>query len=128
MESKNLEYSLKNFSILSKASYLKSMMDKVENFIKTVHWKVHFFDNPMMCSSDNYTNYSLRSNVSLPQSPALTSFENNIYNMVRNIEFRNVSNDFQDKLKEDKNKIRSSKDLFLRFICQVYNYHQQLSY
>ena len=33
--------------------------------------------------------------------------------MVRNIEFRKARNDFQDKLKEDINKIRSSKNLFV---------------
>ena len=37
MESKNLGYSLKNIPIPSKASYLKSMMDEVENFIKRKH-------------------------------------------------------------------------------------------
>ena len=42
MESKILEYSLKNIPIPSKASYLKSMMDKVENFIKRIRWKGHF--------------------------------------------------------------------------------------
>ena len=48
MESKNLGYSLKNIPIPSKASYLKSMIDKVENFIKKILWKVHFFDNLIM--------------------------------------------------------------------------------
>ena len=42
MESKTLEYSLKNIPIPSKAGCLKSMMDKVENFIKRIRWKGHF--------------------------------------------------------------------------------------
>ena len=33
--------------------------------------------------------------------------------MVRNIEFRKVYNDFQDKLKEDINEMCSSKNLFV---------------
>ena len=41
-----------------------------------------------MHDNDNYTNYDLRSNISPPQNPALSSFENDIYNMERNIEFR----------------------------------------
>ena len=88
-------------------------MDKIEKFIKRICWKAHFFENPMMYDNDNYLNYGLRSNISSTQNPALTSFENDIYDMVRNIEFRNVRNDFQDKLKEEINKIRSSKDLFV---------------
>ena len=63
--------------------------------------------------NDNYTNYGLRNNISPPQNPALTSVENNIYDMVKNIELRDVRRDFQDKLREDINKIRSSKNLFV---------------
>ena len=49
MESKTIGYSLKNIPIPSKSSYLKSMMDKVENFIKRIRWKAHFFfDKPMI--------------------------------------------------------------------------------
>ena len=77
------------------------MMVKVENFIKRIRWKAHFFDNPMMRNDDNYTNYGFRSNISPSQNPALTSFKVDIYDMVRNIEFRKVRNDFQGKLKED---------------------------
>ena len=72
MESKNLGYSLENIPIPSKANYLRSMMDKIENFIKTIRWKAHFFDNPMIRNSANYTNYGLRSNISPLQNPALT--------------------------------------------------------
>ena len=64
----------------------------------------------MIGNNDNYTNYGLRSNMSPPQNLALTSFENDIYQI---IEFRKVHNDFQDKLKEDINEIRSSKNLFV---------------
>ena len=86
MKPKNLEYSLKDISVPSESSYLKSMMNKDENFIKRIRRKVHFFGN---------------------------SSEIETYDMVRNTEFRNVRNYFQDKLKEDLNKIRSSKNLFV---------------
>ena len=72
-----------------------------------------FFDNPTMHDNDNYTNYGLRSNMSHPHNPALIPFENDIYYMVRNTEFRNVRNDFQDKLKKDISEIHSSKNLFV---------------
>ena len=67
----------------------------------------------MIRNSDNYTNYGLRSNILPPQNPASISFENDIYDMVRNIKFRIVHNNFQDKLKEDINEIRYSKNLFV---------------
>ena len=56
MESKNFGYSSKNIPIQPKANYLKSIMDKVENFIKRICWKARFFNNPMMCNNNNYTN------------------------------------------------------------------------
>ena len=72
-----------------------------------------FFRQPYTHDKDDYVNFGLRSNISPTQNPALTSFENDIYDMVRNIEFIKVHNDFQDKLKEDIKGIRSSKNLFV---------------
>ena len=66
-----------------------------------------------MRNNDNYTNFALISNISPTQNPALTSFENEIYSMVKNIEFMKDRYDFQDKLKEDTNELRSSKNLYV---------------
>ena len=46
-----------------------------------------------------------------------------MYDMVRNMEFRKVYNDFQDKFKEDINKIRFSKNLFV-FVDKSTNLHE----
>lgn len=62
------------------------MMNKDENFIKAIRRKVHFFGN---------------------------SSEIETYDMVRNIEFRNVRKDFQDKPKEDIGEVRSFIRLFV---------------
>ena len=67
--------------------------------------------------------WGLRSNISPPQNTALTSFENDIYEMIRNIEFRKVRNYFQDKPKEDINEIRSPENLFV-FVDKSANLHQ----
>ena len=56
MKSKNLGYSLKNILIPSKANYLVTIMEKVENFIKRIRWAAHFVNNSMMRNNDNYTN------------------------------------------------------------------------
>ena len=65
-----------------------------------------------MSDNDNYTNKAWKA-ITPSQNPAWTSLENNIYGMVRNIEFRNVRNDFQDKAKEDIDEIRSFVRLFV---------------
>ena len=61
-----------------------------------VRWEEHFLGNPMMRNNDNYTNFALISNISPTQNPVLTSFENEIYSMVKNIEFMKDRYDFQD--------------------------------
>ena len=78
-----------------------------------IRWEEHFLGNPMMRNNDNYTNFALISNISPTQNPALTSFENEIYSMVKNIEFMKDRYDFQDKFKEDTNELRSSKNLYV---------------
>ena len=76
-----------------------------------------------MHDNDNCTNYGLRNIISPSQNSPLTSVENNIYDMVRNMELRQVRSDFQDKLKEDINEVRSSKNLFV-FVDKLTNLYE----
>ena len=50
--------------LLSKSSYLRSIMDKTENFIEIIRWKAHFCNNLMMRDNDNYTNSGMEINMS----------------------------------------------------------------
>ena len=45
MERVNFNYSLKNISIPNNKSYFKTMIDKVEKFIRRMRWKAHFFES-----------------------------------------------------------------------------------
>ena len=52
MKPKNLGYSLKNIVALSKSSYLKSIIGRIEKiYIERIVWNEYFFDNPMICHS-----------------------------------------------------------------------------
>ena len=62
MERINFNYSLKNISIPSNQSYLKTMIEKVEAFIKRIRWKAHFFELNNNGSSQN-DQYSSSSNL-----------------------------------------------------------------
>ena len=64
-----------------------------------------------MYDSDSYTDYCLRSSIS--SESRLESYQSNIYDLVRNSNFRNVCNEFYDKCKEDTNENRSWKNLIL---------------
>ena len=49
--------------------------------------------------------------MSSPHNSEFSSLENDIFKILRNIEFRIARNDFQDKFKEDKNEIHSTEIL-----------------
>ena len=45
MEKINFGYSLKNIPIPSSKQYFKCVIDKLNSFIRGVHWKVFFYKN-----------------------------------------------------------------------------------
>ena len=110
----DLGYSLKNIPIPSKRNYLKSLMEKVESLIKRMRWKAYFFDKDSNDSDDNQNlNFGFKSNVSSPANALLTEFENDLYEMIQQVEFRNIKNDFQSKMNNDLEEMRTSKNLFV---------------
>ena len=112
MNRKNLGYSSKNIPIPSKSTYYKLLIDKVESLIKRMRWKAHFFDNKET-PNEHHQNFGFKSSYTPPANPCLTEFENELYELIRKIEFRNVNNDFLKKLDDDLKEIRKSKNLFI---------------
>ena len=113
MEVKKLGHSLKNIPIQTKQHYLKSMIDKAESFITRLRWKENFFEKPDQPISNNSTNFCFKSNVTLPQNEKLTPFEDGLYDMVRSIEFKSVTNISHSTLTEDLNNIKFSRNLLV---------------
>ena len=52
MNAINFEYSLKNIPTLSRHNYLKSLIDKVESFLRRIRWKAYFYENSGVDDSD----------------------------------------------------------------------------
>ena len=107
----NYDYSMKNIPIPPESSYLRNLIEKVEKFIKRLRWKAYFFEHP--CDNTTNDNFGFKSNKTPPQNEHLNPFENDIYELVKNIEFKNVKSEFQNKLKRDLKNIRTSKNLFV---------------
>ena len=63
--------------------------------------------------SASNTNFGFKSNFTSPQHGLLSPFEKDVYDIVRLINFKQVRNDFQKKLTEDINNIRSSENLLI---------------
>ena len=68
--------------------------------------------------------YGFKTRYCPPVVDELTSFENDLMIMIKNIQFKSIKNDFQNKLKEDINEIKNSNKIFVaadksRNICQM---------
>ena len=114
MERMNLKYSLKNIAIPGKQKYLKAFISKVESLIRRMRWKAFYFENPAEDTQEiKQSNYGFKSGSSPPQNEKLAPFEDDMYNMIRRIEFKPVINKFQKQLKEDSQKINSSNKLIV---------------
>ena len=118
MERTRFHYSMKNIPIPPRNSYLKKLIEKTENLIKRMRWKAFFFERNKEKDKDNKddnetNNYGFRSRKCPPHNDELDNFESDLYDMIKNIEFRNQHDEFQDKLRQDIKKINSSTKAFI---------------
>ena len=109
MEAKNLRYSMKNIPIPLKQCCLNNMMEKVESFNHKIKMESTFFNEKEHLV--NNLNFGFKSNFTSPQ--LLSPFVSDLYDMIWSIIFKPVRNDFQKKLAEDINNIKSSENLLI---------------
>ena len=100
MEQINFDYSVKNIPIPSNQFYLKCMIEKIESLIGRMPWKEQFFNSKSTENSDS-PDFNFESDLTPPQKEHLNAFENDLYDMVRCIEFRRSCNVFQTQLATD---------------------------
>ena len=114
MNKKTFNYSLKNIPIPSKKSYLLKLIEKVELVIKRMRWKAVFFDQKKKDDkSENADNFGIKSKKCPPQVNDMIAFENDLFYMIKNIKFKQVKNDFLDKLNNDLSEINNSSQIFV---------------
>ena len=63
--------------------------------------------------SVNHKNFGFKSNSTPPQHELLSTFESDLCNMIRSINFKPVRNDFQKKLTEDINNNKLFENLLI---------------
>ena len=80
------DYSLKNIPIPSQDAYLRSLIEKVENVLKRMPWKVHFYLKGKKNSTKN-NSIGLPSSKSPPTVSEIKSFELDVLKLVENIQF-----------------------------------------
>ena len=111
MERINLDYSKKNILIPSQKEYKLQLVAKTEHFIKRVRWKALQFDGKLHAQEKK--TYGFRTRNCPPPSEGLKKFEDDLMCMVRDIEFRQYPNDFQEHVKKDIRNIRQSEKIIV---------------
>ena len=119
MEPFSLSYSDKNIPTPSRREYVRTLLEKVESVIKRMRWKAFFFLRGDTDSSDSehegvHEYYGFKSKRTPPQIQEMINFENDMLDMVNNIQFRRVNDEFQQKLKHDIAKMNSSGKVFVQ--------------
>ena len=95
MEKFTPKYSLKKIPFPGKHDFVLSLTDKIVEFIKRMRWKAHFHLNPVAPKYIYFSVYIL-------------------FGIIRKIEFMNSKNTFQAKMREDIERIRKSRKVWVR--------------
>ena len=101
MESINLGYSTKNIPLSNKEVYKKDLIGKTEHFLRRLRWKVHFFLKDNNDDTVDDENFGFSSPKTPPKNQILYNFENDIYEMIKHVEFERVTSKFQQQLSHD---------------------------
>ena len=107
----HFNYSQKNIPIPTKTAYQRQLVDKVANFATRLRWKMIHILNPNQHTKQTY---GFRTTSSPPQVPQLKAFEDDLFSLISNIKYRPVLNEFQMKLKEDRNEIINTTGVIVK--------------
>ena len=114
MEKFTTNYSMKNIPLPSRKLYLKTLTEKVEKLIKRMRWKVFHYEKDGITNDDiEISNFGFKTFKCPPQHDGLINFENDLLNLIKHITFKPARNQFQDRLREDIQRIKASDKAFV---------------
>ena len=101
MNTRNINYSLKNIPVPSQSAYLKCLVDKVESFVKRLRWRVFWYERKLQASeNDNqpprnpapeeeqiFNNYGFKSPKTPPANQHLREFKADLFKIINELEF-----------------------------------------
>ena len=115
MDKFNFGYSTKNIPIPNEKYYKSKLLEKIEAVVKRMRWKFIFAAENSKNDDERIVydeTYGLKSVNCPPVVKELIEFENDLFNLVKKINFRRSSCKFQRKLNADIKKISSSSKIF----------------
>ena len=114
MEKFGFEFSLKNIPIPSRLYFSKLLIAKTSDFIERLRWKVFFHLNPDAKRKEVPESYGFNTARSAPKSNEVTDFENAVFDLVTNVEYReSPKSNFQKNLDKKVQEINKSDKAFL---------------
>ena len=78
-----------------------------------MRWKTLEFLGKLDNDDNNRETYGFKSTKCSPAVPELSQFENDLMYLVKNLEFRKINNEFQNKLNNDINEIKTRDKVFV---------------
>ena len=106
-----MDYSDKNIPIPSRQDYKTHLLSKTEKFIKRSRWKaLEFF---VKLESTERETYGFKSRNCPPIVEEVSNFKYDLMMIIKNIQFKNIKNDFQTKLKNDVSDIQKCEKILI---------------
>ena len=112
MERVNFGYSLKNIAAPSPKVYHQMMINSCEKTLNRMRWKAFFYLNPDKSSSMK-ENFGLPTSKPAPKIEELDEFREGMLNLLKTTETTKKTNDFQEKLRHDYNKMKKEDKVFV---------------
>ena len=98
-------YSLKDIPLANQKEYLIKLYDATSKFINRLRWKLFFCNNEDISPREYKEEDVFKSNRSAPACDDLKAFENDLFDIIKNIKFSSYKSNFQRKLKQDLKKL-----------------------
>ena len=104
---------MKNIPIANSKEYIIGLTHSKREFVNNLRWRVVFYLNPTKHQTSKQT-FGLKSTKRCEAVPELKEFEDKLFENVKNIKFKKVSNSFQNKLRADINTIKNEPKLLMK--------------
>ena len=125
MDKFTLGYSVKNILFPEKHEFILFQTNKIVEFTKRIRWKIHFYLDPSDSHQEQRQGGMRLNSQRTPSSNRkLDPFEDDLFGLIRKINFRNTKNGFQTKMKGDIERMKKSGKIWVRAekpknICQI---------
>ena len=112
MEKITVNTSLKNVPKPTRFVYEKKLISQGEIFLKKMRWKLLAYKQPELFTNQ-YETHGFGTRISPPGGKELEPFEEDFIDLISNLSYRPVRNDFQKDLKRQVNDIKASKKILV---------------